>query len=843
MNFARFPLLAVLAALCLAPDVPAATAVSDQTQPDASGSKGAAFPKQKTVNGYTLIFQAPQVRTWKEFKHFTSALAFSLQPAGEAALQYGTANVAGDTVVDIDKRIVTIRSPKVTDVTFTKPVPVAYTTAVMEAATRDSFEAPLDLFLAYVAEEVFLPQVAPAGFNTSPPPILVRSTPTALLFVNGAPVPAAVPNTGLEVIVNANWPLYRRTGSVTYYLLARDCWLTADKLETGWKAATSLPEDFGHLPWTDEYAAVRKAVPLKKCGKAAPQVSFASRPTELIVTDGKPALEPVPGAGALQWVSNTESPLFKLDSTWYVLIAGRWFATTDLDQGTWSFSKDLPQAFSGIPAKGHARSAVRASVPGTVEAKMAALEASVPRTITVKKGSPPAIEVTYAGDPKFDAIPGTEVARAANSGFDVLLYQHRFYLCHASAWYVADSPHGPWAATADVPAAIYTIPANSPSYSVTNVTVTETSDDDIEYSSTDAYAAGVFLAFGMAYYGTGWYYPPYIYGPYYFPYGGSYGHGSWYNPATGRYGSRSVWYGPYGGYSYTQGYNPRTGRYGYVETGWDGDEWGSFGETYNPRTGIGTKTERYYDEDKNRLETERKIERGDEYVKTDRTTDFDDGTTTVERETSRGGSSEVQRSRDGGTVSTDRTVTTGDGNTYTMSGEQSRGQGSSTITGADGSITTNTVRNDGRSATTIEGSGGGQAISVSGEGPGRATVAQSASGDVYAGYNGNIYKQTDDGWQRYDNGQWKPAESSAYQPRERPSTPPKPAGVAPAAGTKPVAPATPAPTYDRGNLSQHETIDSRERAQLERDYSARQRGDYQYQQRSVRRGGGGRRGR
>ena len=127
-------------------------------------------------------------------------------------------------------------------------------------------------------------------------------------------------------------------------------------------------------------------------------------------------------------------------------------------------------------------------------------------------------------------------------------------------------------------------------------------------------------------------------------------------PGHGGYGSRSVWYGPYGGYSYTQGYNPRTGRYGYVETGWDGDEWESHGEKYNPRTGIGTKTERYYDEDKNPSKPSARSARR-RIRKTDRTTDFDDGTTTVERETSQGGSSEVQRSRDGGTVSSERTVT------------------------------------------------------------------------------------------------------------------------------------------------------------------------------------------
>jgi hypothetical protein len=183
---------------------------------------------------------------------------------------------------------------------------------------------------------------------------------------------------------------------------------------------------------------------------------------------------------------------------------------------------------------------------------MAALEAAVPRKIRVSKGSPPAVDVTYAGDPKFETIPGTQVARAVNSGFDVFLYQNRFYLCYAAGWYVGDSPTGPWAATADVPSAIYAIPPDSPSYAVTDVKVTDSSDDEIEYSSTDAYEAGVFLAYGVAYYGTGWYYPPYIYGPFYYPYWGSYGHGSWYNPTTGRYGSRSVWYGPYGGYSFTR---------------------------------------------------------------------------------------------------------------------------------------------------------------------------------------------------------------------------------------------------------------------------------------------------
>jgi hypothetical protein len=748
------------------------------------------FPQQRTVDGYALTLHAPQIRSWPNFERFTATFAFELSVPGESSPRFGTANLSGDTVVDLPTRKVAVTSPKVTDVKFTTPAPAEYTKTVESAVTRKSLEVPLDLFLAYVADEV-LAGPPPAGFNTTPPPIFVRSTPTILLFVNGKPVASTVPSTNLEVIVNANWPTFRDpTGTGTYYLLDRDRWLTSSQLDRGWKVATSLPASFSNLPASAEYQAVRKAVPLQKSTRAVPQVLYADRPTELIVTDGKPALEAIAGADGLQWVKNTESPLFKLGPSWYFLVAGRWFTTANLDSGSWAYTRELPVAFSKIP-KDHARAAVLASVPGTIEARTAALEASLPTKTRVKKGSAPTVEVTYAGDPKFEPIPGTPVARAVNTGYDVLMYQNRFYLVYAAAWYASESPTGPWGATADVPAAIYSIPPSSPAYAVTDVKPTKASDDDeVEFSSTEAYATGVIVAMGVAYYGTGWYYPPYIYGGIYYPYWGSYGHGSWYNPATGGYGSRSVWYGPYGGYSYTQGYNPKSGRYGYVETGWDGDEWASFGETYNPRTGVGTKTERYYDEDSNRMTTDRKVERGDEWVKTERTTDFDEGTQTIERETSQGGSSEVQRSREDGTITTDRTITTGDG-------EQ-------------GSMTTETRRNDGRSATSIEGSGGGQAISVSGEGPGRTTVGQSGSGDLYAGHDGNVYKKTDDGWQHYDNGEWAAADTSRTQ----------------------------APT-----TRQQPTSSTRDTSQLNRDYSARQRGNQQFQQRSsgMQRGGMGRR--
>jgi hypothetical protein len=239
------------------------------------------------------------------------------------------------------------------------------------------------------------------------------------------------------------------------------------------------------------------------------------------------------------------------------------------------------------------------------------------------------------------------------------------------------------------------------------------------------------------------------------------------------------------------------------------------------------------------MTTERKVERGDEWVKTERKTDFDEGTQTIERETSQGGSSQVERSREGGTIESERTIQTGDGDQYTASGEQSRGQGSTTITGDQGSMTTETRRNDGRSATSIEGSGGGQAISVSGQGPGRTTVGQSGSGDLYAGHDGNVYKKTDDGWQQYDNGEWSAAkpEGGSYRQMGSSATPPEGAGTR----QRPAEPATrPQPT---SGAYPSASRDTRSASQLDRDYAARQRGNQQFQQRAggMSRGGMSRR--
>lgn len=803
------------------------------------------YPRERIVDGNQVIVYAPQIRSWPDFATFEAQVAIEFHPKDGSPVRFGTTTISGSTEVDLDKRLVIVSHPKVDDVTFVGSGAEPYEHAMMNDVFRERVEIPLDMFLLYLADDV-LETPPPPGFNTAAPPIYVADTPTLLLFVNGAPVLTKVEQTGLQLVVNANFPLFRDGESGPYYLIAGAQRLIANDLTGPWTKASALPSGFSKIDPKGDQAAIAAAIATPASDAPAPAVITTSKPAELIVTDGKPKLEEIAGAGGLSAVSNTDSPLFVLDKKYYFLVSGRWFTTKNLTKGPWKFVADLPDAFAAIPSDSDYAD-VRASVPGTVEAKTAALEASLPTRKSLAPGATPNVTVNYGGEPKFEPIKGTDVSRAINSGNDVILYDGSYYLCYDGAWYISTSATGPWTATSTVPDAIYKIPPDSPAYSVTQVTVYETTPSTIVYSYPPSYSSDVYVVYGVPWYGTGWYYPPYIYGPYYYPYYASYGHGYWYNPVTGGYGSRSVWYGPYGGYSYSQGYNPRTGRYGYVETAWDGEDWKSHSEKYNPRTGVATETSRHYSANDNKAKMSRTVEGANgNAVAMERKIDFDNQTSTTNRETSKGGSSTTTRTWDGrGNSSSNSTVTTGDGRTADISRQ----------------------RSDGQRTTTVSGSEGGQAASISGEN-GRTSVGQSASGDIYAGHNGNVYKKTDSGWQHYENGGWQGVENpdrpSPNNAATTPSTKNRPA-QAPAYSSESVQPrpstrpSTPNPTsdYSRGQYSGGQSgrynggASSNDMRQLDRDARARSGGYDRFEQRrsmsggSMRgggmRGGGGRR--
>lgn len=98
--------------------------------------------------------------------------------------------------------------------------------------------------------------------------------------------------------------------------------------------------------------------------------------------------------------------------------------------------------------------------------------AQVPTTAIVNRAEAEAkVKVVYTGEPQFKPIESTSLSYAANTQDKVIKYGDLYYLCFQGVWFMAASPSGPWKTADSVPKAIYEIPATSPVYNVTYVTV------------------------------------------------------------------------------------------------------------------------------------------------------------------------------------------------------------------------------------------------------------------------------------------------------------------------------------------------------------------------------------
>jgi hypothetical protein len=295
---------------------------------------------------------------------------------------------------------------------------------------------------------------------------------------------------------------------------------------------------------------------------------------------------------------------------------------------------------------------VLASVPGTDQAIEAVLLAQIPRTarVNIKELKPP--EVVYQGDPQFEAIPPTSLSRAVNTDKDIIKVGESYYMCYQGVWFVASDPKGPWKVATTVPEEIYKIPASSPAYSVTYVTVVDDEEDEWVTCVAAAGYMGLMIGWGCCVWGSGWYYPPYWwyggYYPWYYPYPRTYGFSAWYNPYTGTYGRAGAIYGPYGGAGAAAAYNPRTGTYARGAVAYGPYNARGFAQAWNPRTGTYAQTRQGANVYGNWGSSA--VVRGDDWARTAHVTNYETGTRTSGIRTSEGGGAIRRTGPDGSTT-------------------------------------------------------------------------------------------------------------------------------------------------------------------------------------------------
>jgi hypothetical protein len=606
----------------------ASTAQAQAAAATSTAPKDAGWPRSFSASGYEIVMYQPQVESWEGLRDLQFQAALRIQKTGQETSRFAIMKASATTWVDMEDRTVIIGPRKISEITIPSATPAeaAQLKTVALAALPD--EQPLTMSLDRMLAAVALGQqvkAREAAVSLDPPTILASDKPAVLVTFAGKPRLQKVGNLPLMYVVNTNWDIFFDGASGQYFLLNGNYWMTTRDLEKGpWTLADRLPADLARLPNDDNWKDVRANLNAPKPAATA-LVLTSTTPTELIVTDGAPEFELIPGT-RLMTVTNTESDLFyhTVDQNYYLLAAGRWFRARAL-AGPWiAATRDLPADFKLIPPDSD-EGEVLACVPGTPQAAEAVIQASIPQTAVVSRKDV-TVAVTYDGAPKFVPIQSTTVSYAVNSPYKVFLVDGKYYCCHEGVWFTASAAAGPWAVSTSVPGAIYTIPSTHPTYNVTYVYVYDSTPDTVIVGATAGYSgqyvsAGVVL-FGAgvvvgailadddscwtyhyhaAYfsYGSGVFYSHYHGGYFhatsvrYGPYGGA---GAWaaYNPASGVYSRGAYRYGPAGSAMARQAYNPWTGNYAAqvkVDTpygSWgrsvvtNGDEWAKAGHRSGP---------------------------------------------------------------------------------------------------------------------------------------------------------------------------------------------------------------------------------------------------------------------
>jgi hypothetical protein len=650
--------------------------VAAQAQAAPAPAPDGGWPRHYTgADGSQVTVYEPQIAEWKGQRVMSLYAAVGYTPAGAAAPLLGTVTAEADTRVSVEKRLVDFSSFRILQSQFptaTREQAAAAVSALKANMRIAERVIALDRVLASIDASDIRPRNV-EGVKADPPRIFFSARPAVVVNIDGDPVWSPIRENELRFAVNTNWDLFEYAPTKTYYLRHERLWLQATDLSGPWTTAQTLPTSFSRLPADDNWNDVRAAVPARSSAKP-PLVLVSTKPAELILLRGEPQYEAVTGT-SLVWVRNTDSDVFRVGESGpvYYLVSGRWFTSPGF-HGPWTFATPkLPADFARIPLE-HDRSRVLASVPGTPQAAEAVLLAQVPQTARVSKSDVKAPEVAYQGEPQFERIESTTVARATNTDKDIFKVGDLYYMCFQGVWFAATSPSGPWQVTGSVPSQIYEIPVSSPSHHVTYVTVEDDDDEWVTFAAAAAYT-GVMVAWGCAVWGTGYYYPPYIwsggYYPVYYPRYPSYGYSAWYNPWNGTYGRGAAVYGPYGGAGVGARYNPRTGTYTRGAAAYG--PYGSRGvaNAYNPRTGTYASTRQGSNVYGSWGSTG--VRRGDQWAATARVSSNVTGNTTRATRTSGGGAAVSRRGpQGGGTVG----VTGGgdvyagrDGNVYRRQGD------------------------------------------------------------------------------------------------------------------------------------------------------------------------------
>jgi hypothetical protein len=504
--------------------IPMPVRSADLDLPDES-----AWPREITVPEATILIYQPQVENL-EGNHLDSRFAASVQTPKMAEPVFGAVWTKARVETDRDARIVRLVSLETVRSRFPNATPeqeAAFAAILKKYVPAWDLPLSLDRLLASL-EVIEQRRVVEGQLENQPPAIIYVDRPAMLVMLDGEPILNPIENSNLMAVVNTPFPMVFNKADKSYYLMGNDTWYRATAVADKWEEIAEPPQAVMQVrpetPDTEDPSEIGSDL----------QIIGATEPTELIATDGPPRLTPFPG-NDLMFVENTTSDiLYEVETGHYfLLISGRWYQAKQMT-GPWShvLPDRLPTSFARIPADSE-KAELLASVPGTVEAREAVLDAQVPQTAVVNR-SEATLTVVYDGEPKFERIKGTTIDYAVNTATSVIRVEGTYYAVDNGVWYVSAKPKGAWAVADRVPASVQDIPPSSPIYNIKYVYVYDATPEVVYVGYTPGYT-GCYVHHGVVVYGTGYRYHPWHH-HYYYP-----------RPVTWGY---SVRYSSYYGWSF-----------------------------------------------------------------------------------------------------------------------------------------------------------------------------------------------------------------------------------------------------------------------------------------------------
>ena len=445
MHLYKLACLAFLASLALSPS---ALAQQPQPQPPASEVTPDRWPKRIEENGTKYMIYQPQVDSWDGSKYQAHA-AVSVLPAGSKDPVFGALEISAVTIIDKQAKVVEFYAIDVLKASFPTAPAMAkqYQTEFQEILGSGPSSMSLDRLQASLVIERYEQKARSVPVNNQPPNLIFTHTPAILVLVDGSPVWQPVQGTLLTRLLNTRAAIIRDSTGIIY-LHVLDGYVQAQDLSGPWTIAASVPDAVSE---TTDQLAQQKVVDLlagppdEKNGDKTPALASGmptilveASPSELIVTEGPPEWEPLPGTN-LQYVKNTTGNVFKdpANQQIYVLVTGRWFVAPGFF-GPWQYvpGKSLPADFARIPDDSPKEN-VKASIPGTPQAREAVISDQIPQMATVARSK---VQFTSQVDgmPQIQAINGTSLSYVFNSPQPIIqVAPQEWYALQNGVWFTS----------------------------------------------------------------------------------------------------------------------------------------------------------------------------------------------------------------------------------------------------------------------------------------------------------------------------------------------------------------------------------------------------------------------